>query len=231
MVKLILIKTFFVIILTLPPCFTAADEFKYLSISFFGKQIGFIKVREVSNVDSTKIRVDGKIFSSPFKMFNGGFKHKTTFTKINSGASRLHYESSVDATFKQRKINYWVNNDRLIAVDVFPKNEKTIFTNPNRIDFEFIDPAYAITQLLTTPCKNSFKIYDGRRIIEVTSIEATSKLECGYVYKIRKGPGHLRPFNFKTFEISTFFDQDGNPASRSMVVKAGPFKLILDKVP
>ena len=41
-----------------------------------------------------------------------------------------------------------------------PKNEKTIFTNPNRIDFEFIDPAYAITQLLTTPCKNSFKIYN-----------------------------------------------------------------------
>ena len=91
MVKLILIKTLCVIILTLLPCVAAADEFKYFSVSFFGKQVGFIKVREVSNINSKEIHVDGKISSSPFKMFNGEFKYKTTFTEINSGASRLQY--------------------------------------------------------------------------------------------------------------------------------------------
>ena len=228
MVKLIFIKTFFVITLTLLPCFAAADEFKYLSISFFGKKVGFIKVRQISNIDSKEIRVDGKISSSLFKIFNGEFKYKTTFTEKNSRASRLNYESSVDATFKERKINYRVGNDRLISVDVFPKNEETKFSNPEQIDFDFIDPAYAITKLMSTPCKDSFKVYDGRRIIEVIPTGPASKLECGYVYKIEKGPGHLSPFNFKTFEISTFFDQDRNAGSLAIIVKTGPFKLILN---
>lgn len=230
MFKKKLIRTFLVVFLALSPCVSVADEYKYFSISFLGKEIGTINVREVSNINSKVIHLNGKISSSPLKIFNGRFEYKTTITKLNKAASRIHFKSSVDATFKQRKINYWVNNDRLIAVDVFPKNEKTIFTNPNRIDFEFIDPAYAITQLLTTPCKNSFKIYDGRRIIEVTSIKPASKFSCGYRYKIQKGPGHLSMFNFKTFEISTFFDQEGNSASRSMIVEAGLFKLILSKV-
>ena len=230
MVKLILIKTFFVIILTLLPCFATADEFKDLSISLFGKQIGFFKVREVSNIDRKEVRVNGKISSSPFKMFNGEFKYKTTFTEINSWTSKLHYESSVDATFKERKINYWITNNRLIRVDVFPKREETKFTNPKRIDFDFIDPTYAILKLLSKPCNDSFKVYDGRRHINIIAIEPTSKLKCGYVYKIEKGPGHLSPVNFKTFKISTFFDQHGNSANRTMIVQTGPFKLILNNL-
>lgn len=229
MVKLILIKTFLVIILAVLPCFSAADDFKYLSISLFGKQIGFIKVREVLNIDSKVIHVNGKISSSPFRIFNGKFEYKTVITEIDSEASKIHYESNVDATLKERKISYWVRNDRLIAVDVFPKNKKTKFTNPKKIDFEFIDPAYAITKLLSAPCKNSFKIYDGRRVVDVTSIKPTSKSDCRYVYKIQKGPGHLSPLNFKTFEISTFLDQNGNSAVRSMIIKTGPFELILNE--
>ena len=231
MVELNFIKTFFVIILTLLPCFAAAEEFKYLSISFFGNQVGFIKVREVSNIDSLELHVDGRISSSPLKIFNGNFKYKTIITEKNSEGSRTHYASSVDATFKQREINYRLSNDRLIAVDVFPKREETKFTNPKQIDFEFIDPANAFATLLRMPCKKSFIIYDGRRIIEVTSIKQTTKLECGYIYKIEKGPGHLSPFNFRTFKISTFFDQSRNSAFRSMIVKTGPFKLILEQVP
>jgi len=231
MIKFIFIKTFSVIILTLLPCFAAADEFKYLSISFFGKQVGFIKVREASNIDSKEIHVEGKISSSPFKVFNGRFKYKTTFTEINSGAPRLHYESSVDAIFKERKINYWVKNNRLISVDVLPKREETKLTNPKQIDVNFIDPTYAIIKLLTMPCKDSFKVYDGRRLIDVIAIESNSKLECRYLYKIQKGPGHLSPFNFKTLKISTYFDQSRNSAFRYMIVKTGPFKLILNQVP
>ena len=159
------------------------------------------------------------------------FNYKTIITELNNATSKVHYSSSVNATFKHREINYLVKDDHLIAVDVFPEKEKTKFTNPKQLDFDFIDPADAITQLLSVPCKKALKIFDGRRIIDVIPIEPASKLDCGYVYKIRKGPGHLFPFNFETFEISTFFDQDGNPASRSMVVKAGPFKIILDKVP
>ena len=226
-----LIRTFLVVFLALSPCVSLADEYKYLSISFLGRKIGTIEVREVSNIDSKEIHVNGKISSSPFKMFNGAFKYKTTFTKINSGASQLHYERSVNATFKERKINYRVKNNRLVAVEVFPKREETKFTNPKRIDFDFIDPAYAIIKLLSTPCKGSFKVYDGRRLIDIIAIEPTSKLKCGYVYKIEKGPGHLSPFNFKTFKILTFFDQHGNSANRTMTVKAGPFKLILNRGP
>ena len=195
-----LIRTFLVVFLALSPCVSLANEYKYLSISFLGKKIGTIKVREITSADSRVIHINGKIFSSPFKVFNGQFNYKTIITKLNNAASTVHYSSSVNATFKHREINYLVKEDHLISVDVFPEKEKTKFTNPKQIDFEFTDPAYAITQLLTTPCKNSFKIYDGKRIIEVIPIEVASKLDCGYVYKIRKGPGHLRPFNFKTFE-------------------------------
>lgn len=229
MLKKKLIRTFLVVFLALSPCVSLADVYKYFSISFLGKEIGTINVREMSNIDSKVIHLNGKISSSPFKIFNGRFEYTTFITELNKAASRIHYKSSVDATFKQREINYRVSNDRLVAVDVFPKREETKFTNPKQIDFEFIDPASAIATLLRMPCKKSFIIYDGRRIIEVTSIKQTTELECGYLYKIQKGPGHLSPFNFTTFEISTFFGQDGNPAVRSMIVKTGPFKLILNK--
>ena len=124
-----------------------------------------------------------------------------------------------------------VRNDKLTAVDVFPKKERTKFTNPKLIDFEFIDPALSITKIFNSPCKNSFVVYDGRRVIDIIAIEQISKFECGYLYKIREGPGHLAPFNFKKIAISVFFDQTGNSASRSVIVKAGPFKLFLDQIP
>ena len=229
MFKKKLVRTFLAIFLTLLPCLSLANDF--ISISFLGKQIGSIKIYEASNSDSRVIYIGGKISSSPLKIFNGKFEHKTIITKVNEAASKVHYESNVDAIFKHRKINYTVKNNRLITVNVSPKNETTKFTNPKQIDFVFIDPTRAITELLNKPCKNSFKIYDGRRVIGVNSIKPTSKSECGYVYKILKGPGHLSPFNFKTFKILTFFDQNGNSASKTMIVKTGPFKLVLNKVP
>ncbi|MDG2405063.1 MAG: hypothetical protein P8M25_08975, partial [Paracoccaceae bacterium] len=116
-------------------------------------------------------------------------------------------------------------------VDVFPSKEQTKFTDPKQIDFEFIDPAYSMAKLLSSPCKNSFAIYDGRRVIDVILIKPATKLQCRYLYKIRKGPGHLAPFNFKKFEISIFFDQEGIATNRSMIVRTGPLKLALDQIP
>lgn len=231
MVKLIFIKTFFIFSLALLPSFSLAEDFKYFSISFLGKQIGSLKIRDETNGDSKIIHITGEVSSSPLRLFNGKFYYKTIITGINSGSSRILYESSVDATFKDRRIKYWVRDDVLIAVDVFPKKEQTKFTNPKQIDFEFIDPAYSITKLLSSPCKNSFTIYDGRRAIDVLAIKSASILQCRYLYKIRKGPGHLAPFNFKKIEISIFFDQERDLANRSMIVKAGPLKLNLDQVP
>ena len=187
--------------------FSIADDFKYLSISFLGKDIGTIKIREVTSTDGRVIHINGKILSSPFKVFNGQFEYTTIITELNKAASRIHYKSSVDATFKKRRINYWVKNDSLIAVDIYPENEKTKFTNPKKIDFEFMDPAHAITKLLKMPCKNSFIIYDGRRVVGITSIKPVSKLGCRYIYNVLQGPGHLSPFNFKTFEISIFWSR------------------------
>ena len=101
MVKLIFLKTFFVIVLGLWPCFTLADDFKYLLISFLGKDIGTIKIREVTSTDGRVIHINGKILSSPFKVFNGQFEYTTIITELNKAASRIHYKSSVDATFKR----------------------------------------------------------------------------------------------------------------------------------
>lgn len=213
------------------PCSSLADDFKYLSISLFGKQIGSIKLRETTYTDIKVIRINGEIYSSPFKVFNGQFEYKTIITNIDNASPNIHYESTVNTTLKQRKVNYSVKNDDLIAVKVLPKKEQTKFTNSKLIDFKFIDPAYFITALLSSPCKSSFVIYDGRRVIDVISTKTASKLECGYLYKIKEGPGHLSPLNFKTFEISTFFNKDRSLASRSLMVKTGPFKLILDQFP
>lgn len=231
MSKVTLINILLIFILTLLPSFSLADDFKYFSISFLGKQIGSIKLRDATNNDSKEIHIDGEINSSPFRIFNGKFDYKTMITGIDSASLRIHYENTVDATFKERKIKYWFENNDLIAVDVFPKREQTKFSDPKQIDFEFIDPAYSITKLLSTPCKKSFTIYDGRRIIDLISMKPFSKLNCKYLYKIRKGPGHLTPLNFKKFEILTFFDQEKNSSSTSIVVKAGPIELIMDQVP
>ena len=231
MYKLILILIVFVSNLTLVPCISTADDFKYFSISLLGKQVGSLKIREKSYTDTKIIQISGEISSSPLSLFNGQFEYKSTITGTNSTALKIHYESTVDATFKERRIDYWIRDQNLVAVDVFPEKEQTPFTNPEQIDFEFIDPAYSITELLSAPCKNSFVIYDGRRIIDVISRKPVYKLGCTYLYTIRKGPRHLAPFNFKKFEISTFFKHKGNSLSRSMIVKSGPFKLFLNQVP
>ena len=228
MCKLNLIKIFLLIYFTLLPCFSSADDYKHLTISLLGKQIGSLKLKETTTVGSKIIAVNGEIFSSPFRVFNGQFEHKTSIIGRDSSSTKIYYQSIVDAKFKKRKINYLVKNYDLTDVNVFPKEEQTRYSNPEQIDFEFIDPAFTIAKLLSTPCQNSFIIYDGRRIIDVISIKRASDLECEYIYEIRKGPGHLMHFNFKKFEISTFFDQKGNSAIKSMIVKTGPFKLIFN---
>jgi hypothetical protein len=202
----------------------------YFSISFLGKPIGTLQLTEVAGADRKTIQINGEIFSSPFSLFNGQFEYKTITTGINNKPSDVFYESNVDS-FKERKISYWVRNDQLIALDVFPKKERTKFTNPKLIDFEFIDPALSITKIFNSPCKNSFAVYDGRRVIDIIGIEQTSKFECVYLYKIREGPGHLALFDFKEIVVSVFFDQERNSVSRSVMVKAGPFRLFLDQVP
>ena len=231
MFKLIFIKIFLVFNFALLPSFPLADDLEYFSISFLDKKIGSIKLRDVTRGNRKEVHITGKISSSPLRLFNGKFDYKTTVTGINGAPSEILYESTVDATFKKRSIKYLVRNNDLIAVDVFPKKEQTKFTDPKQIDFDFIDPAYSITKLFSSPCKNSYAIYDGRRAIDVILIEPAAKLQCRYLYKIRKGPGHLAPFNFKKFEISIFFDQEGDSINRSMIVKTGPLKLILDRVP
>ena len=140
MFRLSFFKIFLVLSVALLPSFSLAEDFKYFSISLLGKQIGSLKIRDVTNGDSKLIHITGKISSSPFKLFNGNFDYKTSINGMNSASSRIFYESTVDAAFKKRKIKYWVRDDVLIAVDVFPKKEQTKFTNPKQIDFKFTDP-------------------------------------------------------------------------------------------
>ena len=190
MFKLIFVKIFLVFNFALLPSFPLAGAFEYFSISFLDKKIGSIKLRSVTMGDNKKIHITGKISSSPLRLFNGKFDYKTIVTGINSASSEILYESTVDATFKKRSIKYWVRNNDLIAVDIFPKKERTKFTDPKQIDFDFIDPAQSITELFSSPCKNSYAIYDGRRTIDIILIEPAAKLQCRYLYKIREGKNH-----------------------------------------
>ena len=73
-----------------------SNIFRFL---FLGKDIGTIKIREVTSTDGRVIHINGKILSSPFKVFNGQFEYTTIITELNKAASRIHYKSSVDATF------------------------------------------------------------------------------------------------------------------------------------
>lgn len=231
MFKSSVIKILLVFNLNLLPSYSFAQDLKYFSISFLGKQIGSLKLRDLTNGDRKVIHINGEISSSPFRIFNGKFDYKTVITDVTSESLRLRYESTVNATFKQRNIKYAIENGNLSAVNVFPKREQTKFTNPRQIDFEFIDPAYSIAKLFSSPCKNSFVIYDGRRVVDLISMKTSSKLDCRYLYKIRNGPGHLMPLNFKKFKIHTFFEEEENSLSKFIIVKTGPFKLIINQVP
>ena len=134
----------------------------------------------------------------------------------------------MDTIFKNRKINFSVENGTLIDVTVSPPSEQTEFTNPELVNLKFVDPAYSLMSMLRAPCKNSFIIYDGRRIAEIISIRSTSEFECRYRYKIKRGPGHLYPFNFKNFEIVILLTQKERPESSTMIVKAGLLKLMFE---
>jgi hypothetical protein len=226
--KLVLIRFFFVINLILLPCLSFAEDLKHFKIYFLGQKIGSLELSQTTTSDINVILINGEISSSPFKIFNGRFGYKTTFAKENNDLSSLRFESFVDTIFKNRKINFLIENGTLIDVTVSPPREQTKFTNPELVNLKFVDPAYSFMSMLRAPCKNSFIIYDGRRIAEIISMKSASEFECRYRYKIKKGPGHLYPFNFKNFEIVIFFKQKETLERSTMIVKAGSLKLMFE---
>lgn len=227
--KAILIRFFFVFNLILFPCFSLADEFRTFTISFLGQKIGSLKLNETTISGRKSILISGEILSSPFEIFNGRFEYKTIIDTQNNGLSRLKYKSSVNTIFKTREINFFVKNDKLIDVTVSPPNEQTEFSNPGSIVFKFIDPSTFFMKILHFPCSKPFIIYDGRRIVDITPLEAEPEFECRYLYKIVNGPGHLSPFNFKNFEIFSFSEKSDKGVALTAIVKAGPFKLIFNE--
>lgn len=229
--KLAKIRFIFFSTLIFFPYISFAGDVQHLKISFFDQKIGSLKIIETTTAENQTMLISGKISHTPFGIFNGNFVFKTVINENDGDTPNLYYSSSVRSNLKNRDINFLVQAENLMEVAITPRNEKTKFTNPEMIDFKFTDPTKAIITILNKPCKSSFVIYDGRRVIDVISIRSPSELECRYTYKIRSGPKHRFPFNFKKFEIHSLFKHNGNSANPEVVVRGGPFKLVFEPSP
>ena len=105
------------------------------------------------------------------------------------------------------------------AATVTPARDMTKFTRPGNVPPGVLNPVQAFERLaLARSCpQGAFKIYDARRVVEVTPTSATQSgtvLTCKLAYRVILGPGHLRPLGVKSVAMTLEFD----PA----VAKTGP---------
>lgn len=143
------------------------------------------------------------------------------------------YESEGRSASRTRQIATVTAQTRVTETRIAPGSEATKLSDPAAVPAGTLDPVRGFGRLVRGPgCPGPFSIYDGRRVVQVSTTQTTSDstaLVCDVAYKVIAGPGHVSPFRFTSVWIRLLFDPDGKGGARQIDLKAGPFSAQLKR--
>lgn len=145
-----------------------------------------------------------------------------------AGAGAVRYLGVSTAPRKSRRIEVIFTDARPATVTITPKGEMTDLSDPAAVAAavpagQIVDPVAAFGRFVNaTDCPGAFRLYDGRRLVQVapTSRKLTdTALECGFSYKVVAGPGHLSPFYFSNITLSLRYARAKGAAGGSLALQ------------
>jgi hypothetical protein len=181
------------LMLTLP----AQAETRYI-VTTGGQVLG--------TLTQSESRLTSAFTNTPLGVFNGSFNGESRTT-----ASGTQYRSDSQSSRKSRQIEIRQSPDtRVTDVDIAPESERTALSNPASVPANTLNPVAGFHRLLgQNTCPDAFKIYDGRRVIEITPTGTETNgpvTTCAFDYKVVQGQGHLSPLYIKNITLKLTFD-------------------------
>lgn len=145
-----------------------------------------------------------------------------------AGRRGVQYTGNSRSRREARDITVVLADGRAVDTLVVPPSERTALSDPAVVPEGVLDPVTAFGRIIGgNDCPGAFRIYDGRRAIQVRPLSATvegARKRCAMAYDVIAGPGHLSPFRFTALALDLVYDAG---AIALIEVRAGPFTLRL----
>ncbi|EYD76918.1 hypothetical protein Rumeso_01440 [Rubellimicrobium mesophilum DSM 19309] len=170
--------------------------------------------------------------NTPLGVLNGTWQAGSQPVRTSEGVDAVQFQAVTASSRKNRTITFLHADGRVLTVQVDPAEDATELSDAAQVPAGVLDPVEAFGRLFETQgCPEAFRLYDGRRVVEVTPAgaeEANGLLTCDMDYEVVAGPGHLSPFRFRSFDLTlTYVRTDGGPVLAEVDVSAGPFTVRL----
>jgi hypothetical protein len=195
----------------------SADTLTFRLI-FGGSDIG-----EVSHdISGTTETLSSNVSGSPLGVMDGTFVGTS-----RAKAGQVSYDSEGKSPAEQRLISTRTSDAQALETRITPASEATDLSDPKSVPPGTVDPVRGFGRLIRGQgCPDPFTIYDGRRVVQVTTVAAKQQdatLTCDIAYKVIAGPGHVSPFRFRNVKMRLVFAASGQGGLQEMDLKAGPF--------
>ena len=165
-----------------------------------------------------KLNIFSNISGSPLGLRDGTYNMSSNFLKFSKHGNTW-YQSIKNTGISSRSTLIKSQSNKILEVKVNPKSERTsLSSNVIEID-DFYNPAQALLKVLTFPCSKEFKVYDGRRLIQILPTHEKSNLKCSYSYHVTRGPGHLPPLHLKKFQIVVHREDKNTKTGNYLIFK------------
>jgi len=171
---------------------------------------------------------------TPFGLLDGTFA--AVSRNARGGNGTVDYEAKSDSSHKKRvsTISTTASGDAKV-VSVMPAKDQTKYTQPENVPAGVLNPVQAFERLVAanTCPESGFRIYDGRRVVEVApkrAVQNGAVLTCELAYHIIMGPSHLRPFGVRSVTMTLEFDPAVAKQGPSAInLRSGLFHLTLSR--
>ncbi|TDL78408.1 hypothetical protein E2L08_10725 [Palleronia sediminis] len=196
------------------PAAALAESF---SVQLGGRVIGRLELEPASLISI--------LDNTPLGAADGTFR-----AAFADGAEGRRYEA---VNSDGRRITVLFDGTDVAATEVVPASERTPLSDPAAVPEGVLDPITGLRRLVEArDCPPTFRMYDGRRAIEVSPVERRiegASLVCRLDYRVIAGPGHVSPFRLTNLRLEARYGLSGGAVSglSGMSVSAGPFSVVL----
>ncbi|WP_157937572.1 hypothetical protein [Oceaniglobus roseus] len=198
-----------------------------------GRTLGTISFDAAGSGAGRTARLLTNLNNTPLGVGDGTFEALSESVSANGRRLRQYTGTSRSAR-KSRDIAVLLDGGRVIQTTVSPADEQTPLSDAAKVPAGVIDLAQGFGRIVDSQgCPQGFRMYDGRRVIQVSPGSAETKddlLTCSMSYNVVAGPGHLSPFRFTNLSLDLTYDaRPGRTGLLRAVIRTGLFALTLQR--
>lgn len=181
---------------------TPAQADQSYKVFLGGQQLGWLRYEG----GGANARLSSLFDNTPLGVFNGSFEGQSR----RNGAGTVYRGKSLSSN-KNREIEIRTDpKGRVAEVVVSPQKDQTPLSDPGAVPAGVLDPVAGFGRLIgQNGCPDTFQLYDGRRVVQVTpgkTTKAGDVTTCLMDYRVVQGRGHLSPLYIKDISLRLVFD-------------------------